>query len=143
MVKYRVLRGSHQIMTNEIPEGGGVPHVSVETYRAGDVFEVPGGKDYDNRMRHVRFKRLLRVPDDTPVSISPLPEPPEDDLPEDSLPDAPEHRVEGLLANQLLDATQGMTIPDLKELAADNGIDLGGLTKKDDILRCLQNHSQA
>jgi len=140
MTKYKVLRGSHQVMSSKVPDDGGVPAITVVSYRAGDVFEVPDGGDYDKRLARMRIKRFVKVPNDTPVKNSlPL------DLEEVTArqPAEAEPRVESLLVNQFLGATQGMTISDLKELAADNGVDLTGAVKRSDIIARLQAHAQA
>jgi len=132
MAKYKVLRGTHQVTTVTEREGG-VAFAEAQTFRVGDVFEVPGGKNYAKRIARLRSKRFLVVPDDTPVKSS-LPPEPEDTTPGDQ--DSPEKP-----SNQVLEATQGMTIAALREQAAINGIDLAGATRRDEILKRLQEHA--
>ena len=124
MAKYKVLRGTHQVMT-VVEKKGGVPSPDVKTFRAGDIFEVPEGRNYSKRIARIKSKRFLEVPDDTPVSN------PEDTALEDLGP--PEKSF-----NQILEATQEMTVADLKELAATNGVDLTGATRRDEILKRIQ-----
>ena len=110
--KFRVLEGKHQ-------EGGVL-------YRRGEV--VDSACDLVKRCNTRVSKKFERVPDDTLMKQE-----------EESL-DA--ERVEKAEENEVSDQFTGMTIAELRDLAADpvNRIDLKGATKKEDILEILRRH---
>ena len=131
MAKYKVLSGTHQIMRTD--ETKDIPLATTEVYRPGDVFET--SNDYSKRIKKLRSNRLQLMPNNTPVSMSPVPQekdgvPPED-IESESNKDANSQAVSEL---------QEMTIAELRETAAANDIDLVGLIKRDEILKRCQEH---
>ncbi len=131
-MKFRVLEGKHQVFTDidgvikvdiyngETPDRPGKPS------RPGEVLEtdIDLAEKFNHPPKSLKFER---VPDDTPTKEE-----------MEALKD--KEKVEQTPQEEDDDAFSEMTVAELKEVALQDGVDLEGVTKKEDILKALRLH---
>lgn len=125
MPKFRVLSGRHC-------EGDRDPVTNkLIIYNQGEVFESK--TDLDKRFNHPTGVKFERVSDATVVSRAPLAQAAAAGF--NSAEGAKKGTQPAFTSNDL----EVMTLDELKKLAAEEEVDLGGLTKKADIIARIQS----
>ena len=131
MPKYKLLAGIH---AERDPSGAkhldGTPREIV--FRKGDVFESRYHLEALNAGDQEMFRKFERVPDDVPATAAAAPPATSSAR---AAPEPPEAGGPGAW-----EAVKAMNVTELKNLAAEEEINLGAAKTRDDILRVLEQH---
>lgn len=131
-MKFRLLAGGHSVILKQAVNPG--DKVEYYTYHKDDVFESATDLELLNAPPATNLrKKFERVPDNTPVTPMTV-------RPTNS---APPYPLDSASSPQFNDALENMTIAELKQYAAEEEIDLGKASKKEEVIEVIRKAADA